>query len=94
MNVETYQPDVGKFIKYYTDQALGKHRSKKTLQIGGSSLGARRANKMYYIVSPTEQAVKQAEALLEKTPIKQSPKARRTTKTRKKTVKKKKTQLG
>ena len=92
MNVETYRPDVGKFIKYYTDQALGKQQSKKTLQIGGSSLGARRANKMYYIVSPTEQAVKQAEALLEKTP--KVVKSRRPTKPKKRTVKKKKTQLG
>ena len=94
MNLEPYNPDVGKFIKYYTDQADGKNRSRKTIQSGGRSTGARRCDKQYCIISPAEQVVKQAEAVLDD--VKGSVKRKNSNSTaRRRTVKtSKKTQLG
>ena len=94
MNLEPYNPDVGKFIKYYTDQVEGKNRSRKPIQSGGRSTGARRSDKKYYIISPAEQVVKQAEAVLDD--VKDSVKRKHSSSTaRRRTVKKsRKTQLG
>lgn len=72
MNLEVYEPDVQKFVRYYVNQVEGKNKCKRYTQSGGNSMGARRGNKQYYIISPSEQVVKQAEARLEnsiKTPV-------------------------
>ena len=94
MNLEAYNPDVGKFIKHYTDQVEGRNRSRKTIQTGGRSTGAQRSDKKYYIISPAEQVVKRAEAALDD--VKGSVKRKRSSSTgRRRTVKKsRKTQLG
>lgn len=95
MNLESYIPDVKKYIKYYGDQASGKNMTKKTMQIGGTSMGARRKNKQYYVISPSEQIVKQAKALMEK-PVKRNVKRKRVIKTsvRRRVKSKTKSQLG
>ena len=93
MNLETYTPDVNKFIKYYTDQASGKNKTKKTMQIGGTSMGARRNNKKYFVISPSEQVVRQAEALVDNG-IKEPVKRKRVIKQPRHQTKRIKTQLG
>lgn len=103
MNLETYNPNVNKYIKYYTDQASGKNKTKKTMQIGGTSMGPRRKNKQYYVISPSEQVVNQAEALMEdpqhvkksvKIPVKRIGKRKRVIKKAGSRRVKTKTQLG
>ena len=96
MNMEIYTPDVQKYIKYYTDQAAGRNRCKKTIQVGGISMGARRSNKQYFVISPSEQVVKQAEALMETPTIKRKAQPKRIIKStkRRRVNKQKKTQLG
>lgn len=94
--MEIYAPDVKKYVKYYTDQAAGRSRCKKTIQVGGTSMGARRNNKQYFVISPSEQVVKQAEALMESPAIKRSAKPKRVIKStkRRRVNKQKKTQIG
>jgi hypothetical protein len=97
MNLEPYRPDVQKYIKYYTDQVEGKNRNRKTLQIGGTSVGSRRTNKQYFVISPSEQVVKQAQAILDSSDsVKKTAKRKTTSRgsNRGRGKRQKKTQLG
>jgi hypothetical protein len=94
MNLEVYEPDVQKYVRYYVNQVEGKNKCKRYNQSGGNALGARRNNRQYYIISPSEQIVKQAEARLEndiKPPVKR--KRSRKLGKRKKVNKSRKTQI-
>jgi hypothetical protein len=95
MNLEPYNPNVQQFINYYTKQAEGKNDIRHSIQTSGKSMGPRRNDKQYFVISPSQRIVNQAKAVLEetvKTPIKR--KRVSTSRGRQRGRKHKKTQLG